>query len=163
MRDKQIRPLPCFAIKLTASGEANSPKTHKSPSFSLFSSSTNIKILPFAALIGSIACFNQWRKKNYYLITKSSGISLWRILSPTLVSFFLLGFFSITILSPFSTLLNKKYENLQTLFFGKLNVQGFSFDTKGLWIKQLSKQNYLIINANKKAFKVIEEKLTNML
>ena len=23
------------------------------------------KILPFAALIGSIACFNQWRKKNY--------------------------------------------------------------------------------------------------
>ena len=107
------------------------------------------KILPFAALIGSIACFNQWRKKNYYVITKSSGISLWRILSPTLVSFFLLGFFSITILSPFSTLLNKKYENLQTLFFGKVNVQGFSFDTKGLWIKQLSKQNYLIINANK--------------
>ena len=107
------------------------------------------KILPFAALIGSIACFNQWRKKNYYVITKSSGISLWRILSPTLISFFMLGFFSITILSPFSTLLNKKYENLQTLFFGKVNVQGFSFDTKGLWIKQLSKQNYLIINANK--------------
>ena len=23
------------------------------------------KILPFAALIGSIACFKQWRKKNY--------------------------------------------------------------------------------------------------
>ena len=107
------------------------------------------KILPFAALIGSIACFNQWRKKNYYVITKSSGISLWRILSPILVSFFLLGFFSITILSPFSALLNKKYDNLQTLFFGKVNVQGFSFDTKGLWIKQLSKQNYLIINANK--------------
>ena len=106
------------------------------------------KILPFAALIGSIACFNQWRKK-LLRNTKSSGISLWRILSPILVSFFFLGFFSITILSPFSTLLNKKYENLQTLFFGKVNVQGFSFDTKGLWIKQSSKQNYLIINANK--------------
>ena len=63
--------------------------------------------------------------------------------------FLFVSFFSITILSPFSTLLNKKYENLQTLFFGKVNVQGFSFDTKGLWIKQLSKQNYLIINANK--------------
>ena len=51
------------------------------------------KILPFAALIGSIACFYQWRKKNYYVIAKTSGISLWRILSPILVSFFLLAFF----------------------------------------------------------------------
>ena len=46
------------------------------------------KILPFAVLIGSIACFNQWRKKNYYIICKTSGISLWKILSPILVSFF---------------------------------------------------------------------------
>ena len=107
------------------------------------------KILPFAALIGSIACFNQWRKKNYYVISKSSGVSLWKILSPILISFFIVGLFSIMILNPFSTLLNKKYEKLQTLFFGKTNLQEFSFDTKGFWIKQVSKQNYLIINANK--------------
>ena len=50
------------------------------------------KIIPFATLIGSIICFNQWRKKNYYIISRTSGISLWKILSPILVSFFLLGF-----------------------------------------------------------------------
>ena len=27
------------------------------------------KVLPFATLIGSIICFNQWRKKNYYIIS----------------------------------------------------------------------------------------------
>ena len=107
------------------------------------------KVLPFAALIGSIACFNQWRKKNYYVISKSSGVSLWQILSPILISFFLIGLFSVIIINPFSTLLNKKYENLQTSFFGKSNPQEFSFDTKGFWIKQTSKENYLIINANK--------------
>ena len=107
------------------------------------------KILPFAALIGSIACFNQWRKKNYYVISKTSGISLWKILSPILVSFFFVGLFSIIILNPFSTLMNKKYENLQTLFFGKANIQQFSFDTKGFWIKQMSGKRNLIINANK--------------
>ena len=107
------------------------------------------KILPFAALIGSIACFNQWRKKNYYVISKSSGMSLWRILSPILVSFFFVGIFSIVTLNPFSTLLNKKYENLQTLFFGKTSLKQFTFDTKGFWIKQQSKKNFLIINANK--------------
>ena len=107
------------------------------------------KVLPFAALIGSIACFNQWRKKNYYVISKSSGVSLWKILSPILILFFLIGIFSIVVLNPFSTLLNKKYENLQTSFFGKSNPQEFSFDTKGFWIKQQTQENYLIINANK--------------
>ncbi len=107
------------------------------------------KILPFAALIGSIACFNQWRKKSYYVISKSSGISLWKILSPILISFFLVGIFSIIILNPFSTLLHKKLENLETLFFGKANLQVFSFDTKGFWIKQRSGQKNLIINADK--------------
>ena len=107
------------------------------------------KILPFAALIGSIACFNQWRKKNYYVIFKVSGISLWKILSPILVCFFFVGLFSIIVLNPFSTLMNKKYENLQTLFFGTNNVQEFSFDTKGFWIKQKSGKSNLIINAKK--------------
>ena len=107
------------------------------------------KILPFATLIGSIACFNQWRKKNYYVISKASGVSLWKILSPILVCFFFVGLFSIIVLSPFSTLMNKKYENLETLFFGKVNVQELSFDTKGFWIKHISEKRNLIINANK--------------
>ena len=107
------------------------------------------KILPFAALIGSIACFYQWRKKNYYVISKASGVSLWKILSPILVCFFFVGLFSIIVLSPFSTLMNKKYENLETLFFGKVNVQELSFDTKGFWIKHISEKRNLIINANK--------------
>ena len=90
------------------------------------------KILPFATLIGSISCFNQWRKKNYYIISKTSGISLWTILSPILISFFLLGLVSVIVLNPLTTLFNKKYENLQTIFFSQKNLKTFSFDTKGL-------------------------------
>ena len=74
------------------------------------------KILPFAVLIGSISCFNQWRKNNYYIITRSSGLSLWKIITPSLLCFFILGIFSITVLNPFSTIMNKKYENLETIF-----------------------------------------------
>ena len=107
------------------------------------------QILPFAVLIGSTSCFNQWRKKNYYIVCKTSGISLWKILSPILISFFLIGLISIIILNPFATLLNNKYENLQTLFFGQKNLNTFSFDSKGFWIKQNSAESYLLINANK--------------
>ena len=107
------------------------------------------KVIPFAALIGSTSCFYQWRKKNYYIISKSSGASLWGILSPILTSFFMLGILSVLILNPFATLLNKKYNNLQTVFFNQKNLKTLSFDTKGFWIKQISEKSHLLINANK--------------
>jgi lipopolysaccharide export system permease protein len=107
------------------------------------------KILPFAVLIGSISCFNQWRKNNYYIITRSSGLSLWKIITPSLLCFFILGIFSITVLNPFSTIMNKKYENLETIFFKHKKVNNFSFDNKGFWMKQTFNGKTIIINAYK--------------
>ena len=107
------------------------------------------KILPFAVLIGSISCFNQWRKNNYYIITRSSGLSLWKIITPSLLCFFILGIFSITVLNPFSTIMNKKYENLETIFFKYKKINNFSFDNKGFWMKQTSNGKTIIINAYK--------------
>ena len=107
------------------------------------------KILPFAVLIGSISCFNQWKKNNYYIITRSSGLSLWRIITPSLLCFFILGIFSITVLNPFSTIMNKKYENLETIFFKHKKVNNFSFDNRGFWMKQTFNGKTIIINAYK--------------
>lgn len=107
------------------------------------------KILPFAVLIGSISCFNQWKKNNYYIITRSSGLSLWKIITPSLLCFFILGIFSITVLNPFSTIMNKKYENLETIFFKHKKLNNFSFDNKGFWMKQTFNGKTIIINAYK--------------
>ena len=107
------------------------------------------KILPFAVLIGSISCFNQWRKNNYYIITRSSGLSLWKIITPSLLCFFILGIFSITVLNPFSSIMNKKYENLETIFFKHKKINNFSFDNRGFWMKQTSNGKTIIINAYK--------------
>ena len=107
------------------------------------------KVLPFAVLIGSISCFNQWKKNNYYITTRSSGLSLWKIITPSLLCFFFLGIFSITLLNPFSTLMNKKYENLETIFFKHKKVNNFSFDNKGFWMKQTFNGKTIIINASR--------------
>ena len=80
------------------------------------------KILPFAILIVSISCFNQWRKKNYYMISRTFGISLWKITSPALISFFIIGLISIILLNPLSAIFNKKYHKLQTIYFGQKNL-----------------------------------------
>ena len=107
------------------------------------------KVLPFATLIGSISCFNQWRKKNYYIISRTFGISLWKIISPALISFFTISLMSIIFLNPLSAIFNKKYNSLQTIYFGQKNLKTFTFDTKGFWIKEVSENKQLIINASK--------------
>ena len=107
------------------------------------------KVIPFSALIGSIACFNQWRKKNYYINSRSFGISLWGILFPILISLFLIGVISIGLLNPISSVFNKKFDQLQSIFFEVKSLKSFSFDTKGFWIKETSGENQLIINAKK--------------
>ena len=60
-----------------------------------------------------------------------------------------MGILSILVLNPFATLLNKKYDNLQTVFFNQKNLKTLSFDTKGFWIKQISRKSHLLINASK--------------
>jgi lipopolysaccharide export system permease protein len=107
------------------------------------------KVIPFSVLIGSITCFNQWRKKNYYITSRTYGISLWRTVFPVSIIMFMIGIISIVFLNPLSSILNKKYDKLQSIYFGSSNLQSFSFDTKGFWIKETSGENQLIINAKK--------------
>ena len=107
------------------------------------------KVIPFSVLIGSIACFNQWRKKNYYINSRTFGISLWKIISPILICLFIIGVTSIGLLNPISSIFNKKFDHLQAKFFGLKNLKTFSFDTKGFWIKETSGERQLIINAKK--------------
>ena len=107
------------------------------------------KVIPFSVLIGSIACFNKWRKQNYYITSRTFGLSLWRIISPILIILFVIGLISIGILNPISTILNKKFETLQNNFFGIKDLKSFSFDTKGFWITEISGDKKFIINAKK--------------
>ena len=59
VKGTHIKPLPCVAMKLTTSGEIISAGKIKSPSFSLFSSSTTIiTLLFFRSSMASLIVFN---------------------------------------------------------------------------------------------------------
>ena len=53
------------------------------------------KILPLTILIASIITFLRWKQNNYFVIVRSVGISLWRLLLPICMIIFLIGVFSI--------------------------------------------------------------------
>ena len=60
----------------------------------------------------------------------------------TSFNFFLYNWPNIIILlNPLSAIFNKKYNSLQTLYFGQKDFKTFTFDTKGFWIKETSRIN----------------------
>ena len=47
------------------------------------------KILPLTVLIGSIVTFLKWRQNNYFVIIRSIGISMWKIIIPICINIFI--------------------------------------------------------------------------
>ena len=105
------------------------------------------KIFPLTILIGSIITFVKWRQNNYFVIVRSIGISMWKILIPICLNVFVLGVLSIIILNPISSIFNKKYDVLENNLFGHKKLNEFSLNTKGLWIMKKDRDKNFIINA----------------
>ena len=94
----------------------------------------NAKILPLTILIGSILTFIKWRQNNYFIVIRSVGISLWKLILPICSSVLIIGILSILVLNPISSLLNKKFYELENNFFGHTKISQFSLGTQGLWL-----------------------------
>ncbi len=107
------------------------------------------KILPLTILIGSIITFIKWRQNNYFIVIRTVGISLWKLILPICSSVLIIGIISILFLNPISSILNKKFYNLENDFFGHKQIPQFSLGTQGLWLLKKNDNSTFIINANK--------------
>ena len=107
------------------------------------------KILPLTILIGSIITFIKWRQNNYFIIIRTVGISLWKLILPICTSVLVIGVLSILFLNPISSILNKKFNDLENNFFGHRQIPQFSLGTQGLWLLKKNDDTTFIINANK--------------
>lgn len=93
------------------------------------------KIIPFAILIGTVLTFTRLSRSQEMVIARSSGISVWQFLAPSLVTSFLLGLFIITVFNPIACAMLSRYEKLeQKVFSGRSSVMTVS--KSGLWLRQ---------------------------
>ena len=93
------------------------------------------KTIPFAVLIGTVLTFTRLSRSQEMVIARSSGISVWQFLAPSIVTAFLLGLIIITVINPISCAMLARYERIEDrLFTGRNNVMSVS--KSGLWLKQ---------------------------
>ena len=105
------------------------------------------KIVPFIVMVSTMITFWKISKTNEFVIIRASGVSIWGVLVPVLLSIFFVGLFWIMMVNPFSA---KMYELKETLSYrlNTNNPHAFVFSNKGLWIREGREDNVVaIINA----------------
>jgi lipopolysaccharide export system permease protein len=115
------------------------------------------EIVPSLILIASIFTFFSLASTSEITIMRSAGLSLWSIIKPIGLTSFALGIFWAIIFSPISTLMIKKFNNLEGKYV-RHEMREVVAPKSGIWLKQdnISKIGETIII---KASKVYQENL----
>jgi lipopolysaccharide export system permease protein len=102
-------------------------------------------------LIASIYSFFNLSTKNEITIIRNSNFSLWHIISPVIISSFILGIIWVTLFLPLSIKMIKTSQDIELSYLKKEKDRFFE-SQNGFWLKQENPENKeesLIINAKR--------------
>ena len=104
------------------------------------------KILPFAALFGSIWTFTKLSRTQELVVVRASGMSIWQFLTPALVLAFVIGVLAITVYNPIAAAMMGRFEDLEARYIrGKPSL--LSLASTGLWLRQADDTGQQVIHA----------------
>jgi lipopolysaccharide export system permease protein len=94
-----------------------------------------MEILPFAVLVGGIACFWRLTRSSELIVARAAGVSAWQFLAAPVACAFLLGAFATFAVSPLSSVLFARAEALE---HARLSTGGGPLDLANgqLWLRQ---------------------------
>ena len=75
-------------------------------------------ILPISILISSVLTFIKWKQNNYFVIVRTTGISLKKTVLPLCILVLFLGFLSLIFLNPLANYSQNNYKALEKKYFG---------------------------------------------
>jgi lipopolysaccharide export system permease protein len=104
------------------------------------------RIIPFAVLVGAMACFLNLSRRLELVIARSAGISAWQFVAPALIGAWLIGLVATTLYNPASAILRERSVRLEDQVFKSVGnfqtVPGGNF-----WARQRSDEGQAIISA----------------
>ncbi|MFL2820461.1 MAG: LPS export ABC transporter permease LptG [Alphaproteobacteria bacterium] len=106
------------------------------------------EIFPFIILFGSLVTFYNMAKSSELVIFRSSGVSIWKILTPPLLVVSIIGLFLIFVLQPFIAFTSAKFKELEARSI-RGQVSLITLSENGLWLKEENLENntYYIIHS----------------
>ncbi len=92
-------------------------------------------IAVFLIMLCSMITLNSLNARSEITIMRSIGLSMWKILTPIIITNFILGIIFITSFLPLTILANKKYNEIEDNITGNDNHNIFK-PNNGIWLRQ---------------------------
>ena len=103
----------------------------------------------FLIMLSAILCLSSLSTKSEITIMRSSGLSLWQILSPSILTSFILGILFVFLFNPLTIACSKKFNAMKQNLNGK-ESSNILAPSNGIWLKQqniLQKGEEIVIRA----------------
>jgi lipopolysaccharide export system permease protein len=105
-------------------------------------------ILPFAVMIGAMACFWTMTRSRELVVTRSVGVSAWEILAPIMVVVMGIGVVNVVAFNPLAATLYKRYERLQDDMLLRNSGSPLVVGESGLWLRETHGGQQFVVHAN---------------
>ncbi len=101
-------------------------------------------VFPFVMMIAAMVTFWKVSKSNEFVIIRAAGVSVWGFLTPILFAVFVIGVLNVTVVNPVAA---KMYEMFETLDYRlkTKNPKAVLFSDKGLWIREATDANHVLV------------------
>jgi lipopolysaccharide export system permease protein len=103
------------------------------------------RILPFATLIGAMACYLTLSRRLELVVARAAGISAWQFIAPAVVVALLIGLVATLTYNPISAALREYSKLLEAELFGER--AGPRQADAGFWIGQRDGDRQAVVNA----------------
>lgn len=104
-------------------------------------------IFPTVFLLSSMHTFMKLNKSSELSVMRSSGISIWFFMLPSIFNCLIISFFYILVFSPIFSQMNVKFKSYEGNYF-KGNSGLHTISPTGLWLREINDDNQFVINAS---------------
>jgi len=97
------------------------------------------EIIPFAAMFGSLLTYFQLTRHHELVVIRSTGVSVWQFMLPSLLVVVFIGIANVTLLNPLSSVLLSQFEEMEGRHItGRSSLLAVS--SSGIWLRQAYEQ-----------------------
>ncbi|MBK1697449.1 LPS export ABC transporter permease LptG [Rhodovibrio salinarum] len=106
------------------------------------------EIMAFAVLFTGMATLWRLTRTNELVVARAAGVSVWQMLAPVVLISVLIGVVTTTVLNPVSSVMLRRFEQLQARYTGDTGST-LSVSETGLWLRQANENGRAVIHARR--------------
>lgn len=114
----------------------------------LHAPSITIAAAPFTVLLAAMISFAVLARRSELVVTRASGVSVWRLILPALVVAAALGVFAFAVYNPVASAFAARFEVLEQRYFERSSSR-LDVASGGIWLRQGNAEGQTVIRAKR--------------